>query len=343
MGRRRRRPLHVSCLPLLRRQWATSEKLVAPGPGLPVGGGGGRETSERAGASIKSPDVSASVHCIVHRPTVPVHRCAQIRATEAGSTSNDRNSLGGGSSTSTADPDIQVVLHSHRVMFKHAATLTAMMAATCAVLVAVQAEDGAGDRLGWTEVIECYEKPRAAIGCLESRMGRAALSLRDSAVGLARSDPDVAPEDAAAVGDLVQQIGEFITYGVSSYFRGEAADHSAVATGDSPLNVPADSDEGELSLIAFTLFVPSPPRPIPCRLLKPGSGNATRLRTPATTRSERVHVRAPSSTGRPKSPDPRPTYGHRPAVHSFLRALDRLLSRSIRVRGIYAHSLVASL
>ncbi|XP_025419716.1 uncharacterized protein LOC112690037 [Sipha flava] len=133
-------------------------------------------------------------------------------------------------------------------MFKRAATLTAVVvaAATCAVLAAAQVPDGtAADRHSWTEVIECYRRPQAAIGCLESRMGRAVLSLRESAVRLARSDPDVVPEDAAAVGDLVQQVGEFITYGVSSFFRGDAADHSVAATGESPpLNVPADADEG---------------------------------------------------------------------------------------------------
>lgn len=109
---------------------------------------------------------------------------------------------------------------------------------------------GVGE-FAWSEVTECYRKPQAAIGCLETRMYRALRSMRDTAVRRARSDPNTAAEDAAGVGDLVQQIGEFITYGISSYFRGDAA----VETEDEPTGAsspvavgassPTDVDEGE--------------------------------------------------------------------------------------------------
>ncbi|XP_025191824.1 uncharacterized protein LOC112592063 [Melanaphis sacchari] len=78
----------------------------------------------------------------------------------------------------------------------------------------------ADDGLTWTEVITCYKKPQAAIGCLESRMSRAMASMRDTAVNLAHNDPETAPEDVAGVGDLVQQIGEFITKRFVSVGRG---------------------------------------------------------------------------------------------------------------------------
>lgn len=141
-------------------------------------------------------------------------------------------------------------------MFKYVAALTAV-AAACAVVASAQtpaATAAAAGDLSWTEVIECYRKPQTALGCLESRMGRALLTLRDSAVGLAHSDPDAAPEDVAGVGDLVQQIGEFISYGISSYFRGDAADDTAAATGESPLNVPTDVDEGEFILRLYNII-----------------------------------------------------------------------------------------
>jgi len=104
--------------------------------------------------------------------------------------------------------------------------------------------DRSDDGFAWTEVIECYRKPQAAIGCLESRMSRALHSMRDTAVRMARSDPNTAAEDATGVGELVQQIGEFISYGISSYFRGDSGDETdeepAVAAS------PTDVDEGEL-------------------------------------------------------------------------------------------------
>jgi len=118
------------------------------------------------------------------------------------------------------------------------------------------AEDGG---VSWTEVIACYKKPQMAIGCLESRMSRAMMSMRDTAVGLAHSDPDAAVEDVARVGDLVQQIGEFITYGMSSYFRGGSVDEdetAAQSAGGSPVNSQKDLDEGEfLSPILLLLFI----------------------------------------------------------------------------------------
>lgn len=114
----------------------------------------------------------------------------------------------------------------------------------------------AADGLTWNEVIECYKKPRAAIGCLESRMGRALAALRESAVTTARSDPDTAAEDAVGVGELVQQIGEFIKYSVSNYFRtaatvadddddGDAAVAGAAGSGASVVQVMDAGDEGE--------------------------------------------------------------------------------------------------
>lgn len=116
-----------------------------------------------------------------------------------------------------------------------------------------QQNNAVDDGLSWTEVIACYKKPQAAIGCLESRMSRAMVSMRETAVGLAHSDPETAPEDVAGVGDLVQQIGEFITYGISSYFHGgdgggggEEDAVSAPSAGGSPVNSPKDLDEGEL-------------------------------------------------------------------------------------------------
>lgn len=114
-----------------------------------------------------------------------------------------------------------------------------------------QQNNAVDDGLSWTEVIACYKKPQAAIGCLESRMSRAMVSMRETAVGLAHSDPETAPEDVAGVGDLVQQIGEFITYGISSYFHGgdgggggEEGAVSAPSAGGSPVNSPKDLDEG---------------------------------------------------------------------------------------------------
>lgn len=119
-----------------------------------------------------------------------------------------------------------------------------------------QQKNAADDGLSWTEVIACYKKPQAAIGCLESRMSRAMVSMRETAVGLAHSDPETAPEDVAGVGDLVQQIGEFITYGISSYFHGgdgggggEEDAVSAPSVGGSPVNSPKDLDEGELFIL----------------------------------------------------------------------------------------------
>ncbi|VVC29710.1 Hypothetical protein CINCED_3A001477 [Cinara cedri] len=91
------------------------------------------------------------------------------------------------------------------------------------------AKAAAADDLTWAEVIECYKKPRAAIGCLQSRMDRALVSLRDSTVNMARSDPDTQPEDVTGVGELVQQIGEFISYGISTYFNGEEDEANGTA------------------------------------------------------------------------------------------------------------------
>lgn len=131
-----------------------------------------------------------------------------------------------------------------------AVTVAAALAAEQTVLSTEQPQqhDADGD-VSWTEVITCYKKPQAAIGCLESRMSRAMKSMRDTAVGLAHSDPETAAEDVAGVGNLVQQIGDFITYGISSYFHGGGDDDetSAPSTGGSPVNAPNDLDEGELS------------------------------------------------------------------------------------------------
>lgn len=141
-------------------------------------------------------------------------------------------------------------------MFKYAA-FTALLMATAAVGQQQQQQQQQADSssLTWTEVIECYKQPQAAIGCLESRMDRALASMRESAIRMARSAPEVAAEDASGVGELVQQIGEFISYGISSYFRGE--DNSEVAAsasaGASPANLPTDVDEGK-PLFSFVFF-----------------------------------------------------------------------------------------
>ncbi|XP_001943447.1 uncharacterized protein LOC100168188 [Acyrthosiphon pisum] len=148
-------------------------------------------------------------------------------------------------------------------MVKYAAAAAAALVLAVTVAAAVAAEQSAapsaeqhpqhqnsgadGGDVSWTEVIACYKQPQAAIGCLESRMSRAMVSMRDTAVGLAHSDPDAAAEDVAGVGDLVQQIGEFITYGMSSYFRGGSSDEdetAAQSAGGSPVNAPKDLDEG---------------------------------------------------------------------------------------------------
>lgn len=150
-------------------------------------------------------------------------------------------------------------MHTHHTMFRYAVwTLFVAAAMTMgdetaqpaaeqpgpAVAAAPKTEATAAttDSLTWTEVIECYKKPRAAIGCLETRMDRALGSMRDTAVKMARSDPETAAEDVAGVGDLVQQIGEFITYGISSYFKGPEEEET-VAEG-APANVSADVNEG---------------------------------------------------------------------------------------------------
>ncbi|XP_015375545.1 PREDICTED: uncharacterized protein LOC107170052 [Diuraphis noxia] len=133
-----------------------------------------------------------------------------------------------------------------------AVTVTAALAAEQTVLSTEQPQqNGADGDVSWTEVIACYKKPQAAIGCLESRMSRAMKSMRDTAVGLAHSDPETAAEDVAGVGNLVQQIGDFITYGISSYFHGgdgggggDVDETSAPSTGGSPVNAPNDLDEG---------------------------------------------------------------------------------------------------
>lgn len=119
----------------------------------------------------------------------------------------------------------------------------ALVAATDQPAAQGSADHPVAPQLTWAEVIECYGKPQAALGCLEARMGRAVGALRDSAVTMARSDPDTTPEDASGVGDLVQQIGEFITYGISRFFHGEEDEAAAV----NAVNTPTDVDEGELS------------------------------------------------------------------------------------------------
>ena len=144
-------------------------------------------------------------------------------------------------------------------MVKYATTAMVLAFAAAAALAAEQPapatapaeqqRNNAGDGLSWTEVIACYKKPQSAIGCLESRMSRAMVSMRDTAVGLAHSDPETVPEDVAGVGDLVQQIGEFITYGISSYFHGGDGggggdEDGASAAGASAVNEPKDLDEG---------------------------------------------------------------------------------------------------
>lgn len=140
------------------------------------------------------------------------------------------------------------------MMLKYAALVLVAVAAATALAVdsqtptALPAKSSA-DVPVWTEVLECYKKPRAAIGCLESRMGRAVAAMRESAVSMARSDPDAASEDVSGVGDLVQQIGEFITYGISSYFRNGGDDDddavAAAASGSTAQVVSDIGDEGE--------------------------------------------------------------------------------------------------
>jgi len=160
-------------------------------------------------------------------------------------------------------------------MVKYAAAAAAALVLAVTVAAAVAAEQTAsppaeqqplhqnsgaedGD-VSWTEVISCYKKPQVAIGCLESRMSRAMVSMRNTAVGLAHSDPEAAAEDVAGVGDLVQQIGEFIKFGMSSYFRGGSIDEdetAAQSAGGSPVNAPKDLDEGELLFpIILLLFI----------------------------------------------------------------------------------------
>lgn len=121
---------------------------------------------------------------------------------------------------------------------------------TAVVAAAVAAETKtSADGLAWNDVIGCYKKPWEAIGCLESRMGRALAAVRDAAVSKARSDPDTAVEDVSGVGDLVQQIGEFITYGISSYFRGGGGGEDDETTGasSSPAQIASEvNEEGEL-------------------------------------------------------------------------------------------------
>lgn len=100
--------------------------------------------------------------------------------------------------------------------------------------------------VSWAEVIECYRSPQTAIQCLETRMGRSLVSLRDTAVGMARSDPDTATEDIAGVGDLVQQIGEFISYSLATYFHSEEDDTAAgVASSDGTANANGGQMDGE--------------------------------------------------------------------------------------------------
>jgi len=162
-------------------------------------------------------------------------------------------------------------------MVKYAAALVLVVTVAAALAVEQtvlsteqqpqQQQNGADEGVSWTEVIACYKKPQAAIGCLESRMSRAMVSMRDTAVGLAHSDPDTAAEDVAGVGDLVQQIGDFITYGISSYFHGgdsggggDEDETAAPSAGGSPVNAPKDLDEGELSslyaiLLSYFIFL----------------------------------------------------------------------------------------
>jgi len=187
-------------------------------------------------------------------------------------------------------------------------TLTAMAAADPSPAVvapqqaAATAADAATDGLTWTEVIQCYSKPQAAIGCLETRMSRALRSMRDTAVRMARSDPNTAAEDAAGVGDLVQQIGEFISYGISSYFRGDAAsetdDEPAAAGAGSPAGVPSsptDVDEGERFSHVFSPYPPPSHTPYPTNLCDSCAPVWRRV-----DRDARILFTRPKNTVRPK-------------------------------------------
>ncbi|XP_050438218.1 uncharacterized protein LOC126844237 [Adelges cooleyi] len=122
-------------------------------------------------------------------------------------------------------------------MLKYSALI---LAAAVAVAVAADPQEAnvvpqasAGTAVGevtWKNVLECFKSPKSAVDCLEVRMDRAVGVWRETTVRMARSDPDTSPEDATNVGDIVQEIGDLITYGISRFFRGdeeEAANASA--------------------------------------------------------------------------------------------------------------------
>lgn len=144
------------------------------------------------------------------------------------------------------------------VVFKYSAAALTLLATTATIAVAAMAPppgDTAGE-VTWKNVLECFNKPNAIAGCLESRMERAVHAWRETTVRMARSDPDTTPEDAAGVGDIVQQIGDLITYGIGRIFPGEDAEElaSSSSTGDA-LDAINGADEGIHSLFIY-LFLP---------------------------------------------------------------------------------------
>ncbi|XP_050529386.1 uncharacterized protein LOC126898983 [Daktulosphaira vitifoliae] len=129
------------------------------------------------------------------------------------------------------------------MVFKYSALIL-----TTAVVVAIATEPqsfnspASDGEVTWQNVLECFKAPNTVASCLETRMERTVNAWRDTTVRMARSDPDTTPEDVAGVGDIVQQIGDLITYGIARIFPGEDEEQSP-STGDA-LDAINGVDEG---------------------------------------------------------------------------------------------------
>lgn len=101
-----------------------------------------------------------------------------------------------------------------------------------------------------SSIIGCFQD-KFIDKCLRVKAIGAAKLWSSSVVATARDNKDLYQEDPREVGNLAQEIGELITYGISRFFHSEETDYPGDHTVDKVLNKtgrPDGIDEGKTGL-----------------------------------------------------------------------------------------------